>query len=50
MHTHICFPARKKFGEGESCHKSPPSTKDFKEMAEEVMVKVVQEVWKHLDI
>lgn len=30
------------------CHKSPPSTKDFREMAKEVMNEVVQEVWKDL--
>lgn len=48
LHIYRCFSARKKFREGESCHKSPPSTKDFREMAKEVMIKVVQEVWKDL--
>lgn len=48
QHTYRCIPAKKKFREDDSCHKSPPSTKDFREMAKEVMLKIVQEVWKHL--
>lgn len=40
-------PSKEEFREDVSCHKSPPSTKDFREIAKEVMVKGVQEVWKH---
>lgn len=59
LHTHISsfvfptpqrfFPAKKRVREGENfCHKSPPSTKDFREMAKEVMNEVVQKVWKDI--